>query len=169
MCALAYHRFEPARCAMAGPGPPSITSAGCDAASSAKKNSGPLDMLAVPSFSALASKLAVIASCSPGWSDLAISISCSAVDLSAANATGLSESKTSASNHAQPQKPFRPRRVVSNAVASIVAPEIPSLISPHIESLLMNTLARSHNSLCTLPRCGGGGQQAVTTNAELSR
>src|SRR5450432_1916694 len=83
MRAAAYQRSEPDRCCICGPGVSSMTSSGCAVASVAKKKSGPRPAQAVPSFSSLASKLAVIASRRPPLLDLARSINCGADSFSA--------------------------------------------------------------------------------------
>src|SRR5712692_2445587 len=86
MRALAYQRSEPANCCILGPAAASMTSAGFEGASVAKKKSAPRLIQALPSLRSLASKVAVIASRRFGLFALASSISSRAVDFSAARA-----------------------------------------------------------------------------------
>src|SRR5579859_1644476 len=84
MCAFAYQSCASGTCVIAGPAASSIISVGAEAASTAKKNSGPRPIHAVPSFRSLASKLASMAARSSGLCDLASSINSGAVRFCAA-------------------------------------------------------------------------------------
>src|SRR5580704_8641197 len=90
MWAGAYQMSEPERLRICGPGTPSMNSAGCEGALAAKKKSGPRAIHAVPSLRSLGSKVELMASRSAGLLEFASSMSCGAVDLSAANAHVLS-------------------------------------------------------------------------------
>src|SRR3954463_4775683 len=80
-----------------GPAASSITNDGCDADSTAKKNSGPRPDQAVPSFKAFGSNVAVIAACSSVLRAFARAISSVADFFSAANAQLTRQKKTMAS------------------------------------------------------------------------
>src|SRR6266498_1779736 len=98
MRATAYHRLVDDTLRISGPGVSSMNNPGFDAASVAKKKSGPCPSQALPEASLFESKLETIASRRLGLAEFAISMSSLRVDfgrgdalLSAAKSTPLNE------------------------------------------------------------------------------
>jgi hypothetical protein len=96
MWAGAYQSEEPGKFCIGGPDFLSMKSSGFAGASVAKKKPGPRAIHAVPSFSSLASRVAVMASRRPGLFDLASAMNWVASDFSAANGDSWSRQEDSA-------------------------------------------------------------------------